>query len=480
MMRTADSKTAFLDVDQVVAELARMLDEGRVEEALRIVRDLLVQMKRDNEQKARLLAEWARKFFGPRSEKRDMGPLLPFMEEMERRLQEKEQTALAEAQAKSRPEHLPRPKPEPVERHQHHRIPDNLPCEYVHQEVPKEERVCQTCGSEMKKVGSNRKTLLEYVPAHFKKVVMESDRYECTRCDSPAVTAPAGQVIEKGLPGPSLLAHVAVMKYQDHIPLNRMRSIFSRSGVDIATSTLSNWVGVVAQALLAIYQCLWREVMNAYVVGTDDTGLKVLDRDSAQGVKRGVMWVYVGDGRLVVFQYSPNHRMEHPLAALSERVGIIQCDAYAGYRRLAEDRKDIVRAGCMAHVRRKFESAEQANDSRAALFLDLIGMMYLVEAQSRQAGDTFEQRRLRREALTVSLMEQFWKLMDRIEPLVPPKSPLGVAIRYAREEWPALQVFLHDGAVPIDNNGVERVIRPLAVGRKNYLFAGSDRGAENA
>ncbi len=112
----------------------------------------------------------------------------------------------------------------------------------------------------------------------------------------------------------------------------------------------------MAQALLAIYQCLWREVMNAYVVGTDDTGLKVLDRDSANGVKRGVMWVYVGDGRLVVFQYSPNHRMEHPITALSERVSLIQCDAYAGYRRLAQQRQDIVRAGCMAHVRRKLAS----------------------------------------------------------------------------------------------------------------------------
>ncbi len=220
--------------------------------------------------------------------------------------------------------------------------------------------------------------------------------------------------------------------------------------------------------------------MSSYVVGTDDTGLRVLVRRDPAGVKRGVMWVYVGDARFVVFQYSPNRRMEHPLTALSERTGIVQCDAYAGYRRLAHDRQDIVRAGCMAHVRRKFEVAEQSNDLRATLFLDLIGLMYRVEAKATEAEATPEQRLMLRQTLTVPQMGRLKALLDQYEPAVPTKTPLAVAIRYAREEWPALQVFLHDGQVPIDNNGVERAIRPIAVGRKNYLFAGSDQGAHNA
>ena len=295
-----------------------------------------------------------------------------------------------------------------------------------------------------------------------------------------AVAPPADKPIDKGLPGPGLLARIAIGKYQDHCPVHRQQRIFKRAGVELVYSTMLSWVGAVVSALEPVYNELVRLVLAAEVLGVDDTGIRVLDTRK-KGVKRGHLWAYVGyqdcEPRRVVFDYTPDWKGEGPVKFIGGRRGYIQADGYKGLECLFKgDEPQAIKLGCPAHARRKFEKAMKANDPRAATAMELFRYIYDVERIAKSRGGSPTVRAELRAEYSRPAMHRLGEWIAQMHPDVEPKSPLGKALTYAVNQWPALERFLDDGRIPIDNNAVEREIRPIVVGRKNWMFAGSDEG----
>jgi len=369
----------------------------------------------------------------------------------------------------------------PVRGHTRHRptgrrpLPAHLPRRRVEIDVPEAEQQCP-CGHTKTRIGESVAEKLEYEPASF--VVIETIRakYACSHCHEGVVEAPAPpQAIEKSLAGEGLLAHVVVAKYVDHTPLHRLAGIFAREGVDLSRATLCDWVADVATAVTPIGEQLRREVVAADYLQTDDTSVTVLGDQG--GSFKGRLWVYLDPlGRQVVFDATATHERDGPAAWLADFRGKLQADAYAGYDGLYAT-GHVVEIGCMAHARRRFVEAF-AIDGSAALTVALIQQLYQVE---RAAADLPpDERRARRQEHAVPLLAQLKTERDRLAATVLPKSPLGDAVRYLTNQWGALQRFIDDGRLSIDNNRAENQLRVVAVGRKNWLFAGSMAGAYRA
>ena len=319
-------------------------------------------------------------------------------------------------------------------------LPDHLPRE-VHTHLPAEHS-CSACGGALKKLGEDISEMLEYLPASFKVIRHVRPRLCCAGCDrivqAPAPTRP----IERGLAGPGLLAHVLTAKFCDHLPLYRQSAIYAREGVDLDRSTLAKWVGESSELLAPLVEVLRRYVMAADKLHGDDTPVPVLAPGTGK-TKTGRLWTYVRDDRpsglidapAVWFAYSPDRKGDHPQRHLARFSGILQADAYAGFNKLYED-GSIQQAPCMAHIRRKFYDRP------------LLDAMHLW--------------------LKASLAK-----LSR-------KSDTAAAIHYALTLWDAMVRYVDDGRIEIDNSAAERALRAVAVGRRNYLFAGSDRGGERA
>jgi hypothetical protein len=291
--------------------------------------------------------------------------------------------------------------------------------------------------------------------------------------------------IARGLAGPGLLAHVLVSKYADHLPLYRQSEIYAREGVDLERSTLADWVGATSELLKPLHEALRQYVMSARKLHADDTPVPVLAPGQGR-TKQGRLWTYVRDDRpagdtaapAVWFAYSPDRRGEHPHRHLANFTGTLQADAYAGFNRLYDTGR-IQEAACWAHVRRKFFDLHEAHASPTATeAVERIGHLYAIESEIR--GRSPDEREHVREArcrpLLTSLHEWFKATLTKLSR----KSETAVAINYALGRWPALVRYCDDGLLDIDNNTAERALRAVALGRKNYLFAGSDSGGERA
>jgi hypothetical protein len=291
--------------------------------------------------------------------------------------------------------------------------------------------------------------------------------------------------IERGLAGPGLLAHVLVSKYCDHLPLFRQSQIFARQGVELERSTLADWVGGISKLLEPLVEALRRYVMSAGKLHADDTPVPVLAPGQGK-TKTGRLWTYVRDDRpagdtsapAVWFAYSPDRKGEHPERHLQKFSGILQADAYAGFNQLYLGGR-IQQASCWAHVRRHFYDLEQAHGSAVAReALVRIGALYGIEEETR--GRPPDERRTVRRARTKPLLEALRQWFETTLSKLSRKSDTTAAIRYALKRWDALTRFVDDGRIEIDNNAAERSLRGVALGRKNYLFAGSDAGGERA
>ena len=376
-------------------------------------------------------------------------------------------------------------------------IPASLPVERIEIEVPAEELVCQPCGSEKVRIGEETRRELDYVPGSI--FVREYVRpvYACpNECEGQIVVAknPASP-IEKGLPGPGLLAHVAVSKYADHLPLNRMEGILSRHGVAISRSTMVDWMAEGAHLVTTLVGEMKRQVLLSGVIHTDDTPVTVQDPKGKAKPHTGRIWVYSGDRRhpYDVYEYSPDRKREHPHGALAGWKGFLQADAYQGYNALYGG--DIVEVACWAHARRKFVEAEKS-DRRAAGMLGLVQKLYRVEKRIKSVcsrlkwsfdspgedGDKAEEfRRRRRAKQSIPILSSIGDWLHGPEcSTALPKSPFGDAVGYCLRNWQALCEYACHGNLSIDNNAAERKLRPVAVGRKNYLFFGSDNGGHTA
>lgn len=460
--------------------LSTLIAEGRADEAIEVAMAMLLNLQEHNSELALRLAQLRRERSGRRSEKIDPGQLSVMLElcgQIEESEEEDdggngdESEGLdGEGEAASPPRRRPRRR----------RPPKDLPRDVIRHELSAEERRCDSCGVEMRHIGDDVSEVLELVPAHFRVEEHHRAKYACPACKETVKTAPGPpKLVEKGLAGPGLLAHVVQSKYDEHVPLNRLSRIYARGGADIAVSTLCGWVRAVAEEVKPIVDRLWEQVLESHVVQTDGSGLKVLDRDDPEGIRRGTMWCYVGDRAEVVFRYAKTGSGEDgPWEHLKGRRGYVQADAASVFDRLYDgQRARATEVGCLAHARRKFFYLSDS-DPRVAYPLQLIGKLYQVEGTADARGLSPEARAGLRRQRSAGILERLKRWLVRTAGKEPPESALHKACAYSLNQWQALTRFLDDGELELDNNRCERQIRSLAMGRRNYLFAGSDAGAE--
>jgi transposase len=348
-----------------------------------------------------------------------------------------------------------------------------------------EQTSCPACGGALRPLGEDVSEMLEYVPAHFEVIRLVRPKLSCTCCEQ-VVQAPApSRPIERGLAGPGLLAHVLVAKYADHLPLYRQAEIYARSGLELERSTLADWVGGASRLLAPLGEALRRYVMATGKLHADDTTVPVLAPGTGK-TKTGRLWAYVRDDRpagdtaapAVWFAYSPDRQGEHPEQHLQDFQGTLQADGYAGFTHLYEEGR-LHEAFCWAHVRRKFYDLKQAHDSPlAAEALQRIGQLYAIESEIR--GRSPEERKQVRQARARPVLDALQSWLETNYSKLSRKSDTAKAIQYALGRWAALTCYCDDGTIEIDNNAAERALRAVALGRKNYLFAGSDAGGERA
>jgi transposase len=361
-------------------------------------------------------------------------------------------------------------------------LPAHLPREEI---VHTPSCICAQCGGQLRRLGEEVSEILERVPAQFKVVRHVRVKLSCARCQS-IVEAPApARPIERGIAGPGLLAHVLMSKYADHLPLYRQSQIYAREGVELERSTLADWVGATSALLAPLLEALAQHVLSAYALHADDTPVPVLAPGTGK-TKNGRLWTYVRDERpwrgsgepAVLFRYSPDRKGEHPCAHLRSFSGVLHADGYAGFDQLYRPGR-ISEAACWAHVRRKFFDIHAAKASPiAAEALERIGALYALEADIR--GRAAEQRCRVRQARAGPLLDHLHAWLLATLAKLSKKSELAGAIRYALSRWNALTRYRDDGCIEIDNNAAERALRTVALGRKNYLFAGADSGGERA
>jgi transposase len=435
---------------------------------------LIVSRDSEIEQLKLLIAKLRRMQFGRSSEKIDRQ-----IEQLELRL-EALQVSDAEIVA-AMPEKVASVKP--VARSVRQPLPAHLPRE-VRTHLPKL-AACPDCGGKLHKLGEDVSEVLERIPSRFKVIRHVRVKLACACCDRIVQAAAPSRPIERGVAGPGLLAHVLVSKYADHLPLYRQSEIYAREGVELDRSTLADWVGETSRLFAPLLEALRRHVMSAQKLHADDTPVPVLAPGLGR-TKTGRLWTYVRDDRpagdptppAVWFAYSPDRKGEHPKAHLSQFGGTLQADGYAGFDQIYEAGR-IQEAACWAHVRRKFYDLQVAHKSPvAAEALERIGALYAIEKEIQ--GRSPEERRgirdIRSRPLLVSLKQWLEETLGKLSR----KSDTAVAVRYALGRWEALMRYCDNGRLEIDNNAAERALRAVALGRKNYLFAGSDRGGDSA
>ena len=439
----------------------------------------LLQRESEIEHLKLLLSQLRRMQFGPKSEKLERQ-----IEQLELRLEDLQQAQAAEQTTHRIENRSSEPsqsaaKAKPARRP----LPEHLPRQ-IQTHLPKH-TVCPDCGGELRKLSEDVSEMLEYVPDSFKVIRHVRPKLSCQKCERIVQAPAASRPIARGLAGPGLLAHVLVSKYADHLPLYRQCQIYERQGIELERSTLADWVGGSSALLDPLVEVLRRYVMAASKLHADDTRVPVLAPGTGK-TKTGRLWTYVRDDRpagdsaapAVWYAYSADRAGQHPEQHLKTFRGALQADAYAGFNPLYEDGR-IREIACWAHVRRKFYDLKQAHASPLAQeALERIAALYAIEEEvrGRPPDERQQVRQIRARPLLQSLHDWFEVSLTKLSR----KSDTTAAIRYALTLWPALTRYCDDGRLEIDNNAAERALRAVTLGRKNYLFAGSDAGGERA
>jgi transposase len=414
-----------------------------------------------------------RRFYGPRSERFDPTELLLFGVAVAEQAPVDPAVVAAESGQALATRRI-------VNRHKHGRqkLPEHLPrIEIVH-DLGEEQRKCPCCGEVRACIGSEASEQLEYVPASLKVLRHVRHKYACRACDAAGhggrielAARTAAEPIEKGLPGPGLLAYVIVSKLGDHLPLYRLEKIFDRHGVDLARSTMCAWMLAAGELVRPLTERLADRVRRSKVIHTDETRVPV----QAQGqCRQGRIWTYLGDesNPYVVYDYTPDRTRAGPQKFLADYKGYLQADAYGGYDGIY-CRGDVIEVACWAHARRKFFDAKETDGRRAAEMLEKVRQLYAIEELAK-ALDPDARRALRQEQ-SVPVLAQIKAWLDAEGRLVLPRSPMAAAITYAQNQWDALCRYATEGFLNIDNNAAERALKRVAIGRKNWLFAGHDQ-----
>jgi transposase len=359
-------------------------------------------------------------------------------------------------------------------------LPGHLKHERLVHDLAEAEKHCTVCAEDLRPIGEETSERYEYIPAQMIVIEDVCKKYACS-CTVKTATKPS-QPIEKSTAGAGLLTQVIVAKYADHSPLHRQVKIFQRSGVDLPVQTLCDWVAQCAALLTPLYERMKSFVLESKVVGTDDTPIRVLDRNLPQ-TRKGRIWPYVGDQehRAVVYDYTATRERAGPEKFLEKYRGNLQADAYVAYDAFFTDpARGLVEIGCWAHCRRHFRDALESDRAHMRAVLVMIAQLYKVEKTARRAGLKGEDLRLAREQGSRPVLDSLHQYLLKIQNELLPKSDAGQAVAYALKNWTALTRYCDDGDIPIDNNRTERSIRGFAVGRGNWMFFGSDNGGKTA
>ena len=412
--------------------------------------------------------------FGQSSEKLDKQ-----IAELELKIEESETAAKAPVEADDSDKNKPKRQP----------LPEHLPRENV---TTNPDPICPECGGEdFRKIADDISEMLEYQPSSFKVIRTYRPRCACTNCEQIVQAEMPSHPIAKGKAGPGLLAHILVQKYANHLPLYRQSQIYEREGLELSRTTMAGWVGQCSKLLKPLIDTLKADIFTAEQIHGDDTTVRVLAPGLGR-TKTGRIWTYVRDGRpfgdatapAACYFYSPDRKAIRPEDHLKSFTGTLHADAYSGYNKLYKCDKNpgatIDEAACWAHTRRKFYEVTVAipNAGIAAEALTKIGKLYEVEARIR--GQKPDKRLAERQKYSAEIVDEFFVWLKKCRAKLPKKCQTTKAINYALNLEAALQQFLADGKVEIDNNAAERAMRSIAIGRKNWLFAGSDNGGESA
>jgi len=357
-------------------------------------------------------------------------------------------------------------------------LPRHLKRERIVHDLAEEERHCAVCQQDLRPIGEESSERYEYVPAQMTVIEDVCKKYACA-CTVKTATKPS-QPIEKSTAGASLLAQVIVAKTADHLPLHRQEKIFERHGVDISRKTMCGWLAQCADLLQPLYGAAKEVLFESKVIGTDDTGVKVLDV-KLPFARTGRIWPYYGDPNhpVILYDYTTTRERAGPEAFLKGYRGYLQADAYGGYDAFFKDpARGLIEVGCWSHARRYFHKALESDQPRMGPALLLIAQLYRVEKQAR--GWTAEDRLRLRQLESRPILDKLHDYLLEVQVEVLPKSPEGRAARYSLKNWTALTRYCEDGDLEIDNNATERAIRGVAVGRHNWVFFGSDEGGKTA
>ena len=433
-----------------------------------------------NEKLLHLLQQLRRAHFGRRSER--LGP-----EQLQLALEDIEQ-AVARRDAEAEKQDG-QPKSERSKRRSPGRpsLPAHLP--RVEVVVTPADTSCPCCRGAMHVIGEETSERLDVIPAQYRVIVTHRPKYACRACEGALVQAPAPErLIRSGLPTEAMVAHVLVDKYAWHLPLYRQAQMLASHGIEIDRSTLAHWVGYAAAELAPLVERLRQILLGSAKLAVDETPAPVLDPGRGR-TKTGYFWAMARDDRpwggadppAVVYTYAPGRGAEQGLKPLAGYSGIVQCDGYAAYKQLANPRRTdtpVTLAFCWAHVRRQFyDLAKSGAAAIASEALQRIAALYAIEATIR--GRSPEARRAVRQAESKPLVEALHTWLAAQLARISSKSVLAGAIRYALNQWDGLVRFLEEGRIELDTNSVERSMRPIALNRKNALFAGHDEGARN-
>lgn len=359
-------------------------------------------------------------------------------------------------------------------------LPADLPRETIRHEPSLEERTCSCCGEPMREIGEERTEILDFRPASF--VVQEHLRpkYACKpECGSGIVCAPLPPTpIERGRPGAGLLAEVIVRKYGDHLPLERQSGIFAREGVHLSKQTLCDWVNAMGFALRPVYQALREHVLAQPWLQTDETRLRVL-KNKGWKHKKGNVWICASGPGQLFYEITETKAAKAIKGLLGSYEGVVQADAASGFDVLFQG-AERVEAGCHAHARRRFLKAFEAGELRAGWVLRSYRELYQIEREAKQRGLNAKERQLLRQGRSKRILDALYAWLRELQPDLRPTSLLADAVGYTLNHEEALRRCLEDGRLELDNNRAERLLRKIALGRNNYLFAGSPRGAQTA
>lgn len=438
------------------------------------------RLEEQNERLCHFIRQLQRMQFGRRSEKLDPDQLNLALEDIEQAVAEND----AEAE---RADPQVREKRGRERRRSRGALPAHLP--RIEEVIAPEATTCPCCQGAMHVIGEDRSERLDIIPARYQVIVTIRPKYGCRACSGAVVQAPApARLIEGGLPTERLVAHVLVTKYADHGPLYRQAQMLARQGIAIDRSTLASWVGYAAAELKPLWQLMRDDLLASTRLFVDETPVPVLDPGRGR-TKTGYFWTIAREDRpwggqdppMVVYTYAPGGGSKHALALLKDFAGILQSDGYQAYKTVAEARRGadaIILVHCWAHCRRQFfDIANKGPAPIAKEALKRIAALYEIEAEIR--GQSAAERLATRQARTKPLLDAMRPWLEQRRAELPRRSPLGEAIGYALNHWEGLTRFLDDGRVEIDSNTVERSMRPVALNRKNALFAGHDLGAEN-